>query len=251
MNPAGIARFKLTASHEPHEALQIRYTPDETSSTMYLNTAGGADEVTRTASPEIKFTEVAAVPPSTTPTYEGILSIPTVLDENNIGTTGTIEVKLEADSDTDDPSYDITGTDNDNTKSVTIQPNVTIPTVEIEFETVTMNINEGDTAEIKIIFSEDPVRTTVPIKFIPTVSGTDFLETTSNADAAGMQRSVDLTNFQIVPNTTKFSATFEVDTKTDNSMDEANGVITVTLSPPESGAMYTLNDAKKVLNNQC
>ena len=67
--------------------------------------------VTRTASPEIKFTEVAAVPPSTTPTYEGILSIPTVLDEDNIGTTGTIEVKLEADSDTDDPSYDITGTD--------------------------------------------------------------------------------------------------------------------------------------------
>ena len=246
VEPAGIARFKLTASHEPHEALRIRYTPNETSSTMYLNTAGGASEVTRTASPEIKFTEVAAVPPSSTSTYEGILSIPTVLDENNIGTNGTIEVKLEADSDTDDPSYNITGTDDDNTKSVSIQPNVTIPTVEIEFEQTTMNVEEGDKmVEIKVILNEDPVRTMVPIKYTPTVSGTDFLDTTLGA--ATVERPVTLSDFQTVPNTTKFSATFKIDTKDDNGNDEANGVITLTLSDPESGDKYTLNNAKKVL----
>ena len=175
---------------------------------MYLNTTGGASNVTRAASPEIKFTEVAAVSPSTTPTYEGILSIPTVLDENNIGTTGTIEVKLEADSDTDDPSYNITGSDDSNTKTVTIQPNVTIPTVEIEFEQTTMNVNEGDKmVEIKVILSEDPVRTRVPIKFIPTTTGTNFLEP-KNSKAAGDERIEELRNFQLVPNTTKFSATF-------------------------------------------
>ena len=109
-----------------------------------------------------------------------------------------------------------------------------------------MNIEEGDKmVEIKVILNEDPVRTMVPIKYTPTVSGTDFLDTTLGA--ATVERPVTLSDFQTVPNTTKFSATFKIDTKDDNGNDEANGVITLTLSDPESGDKYTLNNAKKVL----
>ncbi len=247
VEPAGIARFKLTSSHLPHRALGIKYTPEETTSTMYLNTSGGASGASRIASPKIKFTRVTATPPDSD-TFEGTLSIPTVTDLNNIGTTGTISVKLQADENTTDPSYAIMGTEDDtsNNRTVQIMSNVTIPTIEIEFEQTTMNVDEGDKMiEIKVILSEDPVRTSVPIKYAPSVTGTDFLDTTLGV--ATTERPVTLRNFQPVPNTTKFSATFKVDTKDDNGRDEANGVITLTLSDPENGAMYTLNNTKKVL----
>ena len=240
IEPTGIARFKLIASKLPHSALGIKYKPTETN-TMYLNTDSGASGVSRIASPKIKFTTVPPTPPATESTYEGTLSIPTVLDVGNIGVQGTISVLLENDTSTN-PSYQTTGTDAVNTKTVTIGSNIPVPTVEIEFEQTTMNIEEGDTAEIKVILDQDPVRLEFPIKVTPRVSGTNFLET-KGSDGDGDERMEDLNSFTPVPNTDKFSATFEVGTTT-NSNDEPNGVITLTLSDPVTEDKYTLGTNK-------
>ena len=128
------------------------------------------------------------------------------------------------------------------------------PEVELTIEANSLDVDEGDTATIKVTVSEDPVRMDLPIKFTPTESGTtSFLTSiTQNGVAKGSGVSRDFTLMSFLPdqdNPGKYFANITFDTEGPNLTDEANGVITVALDNPAVGAGYTVGTNKSITIN--
>ena len=225
------AEFTLTARPKPWQPLAIRFIPTNSSGNYLDETDDNSGDTWVSDDPKVSF-----APSEDGTEIVGTLSVPTT--DDNANTSGTISVQLLDDAKTMHKDYTITGTPTENTKTVQIS-DIPIPMISIASSTI--SVTEGDTASIKIIASEDPVRH-LKFHYTPTETGTSYLETTvgSNGESrmSGVSRTVTL-EFTEDQTINKYTANLMIATN-DIVGDSAHGSIAIVLDAPGTKDRYTV-----------
>ena len=219
------AQFTLTSDIQPRTALTIRYKPNNTTGNFLEVATNGAANMDRSVPTAITF---APPPGGATSPITGILTVPTITDDNN--DAGVISVELLGDDPTNtDPTYKIAGSDN--TKTVKV---FKYPVVELSIDDDTLTATEGDQdITITVTASENPMRS-IPITFTPTDTTGTYLADDLLGNGHNDPRAEDLTftNTAQSGSPEVWQATFDIDTKADDNTDAADGEIKVTLNAP-------------------
>ena len=246
--------FTLTASIEPLNNLEIRFTPTEAnapSTTTPTNFLDPTDPVSNSQkmSGEIRTSAELDFSGDSAP-YTAVLKISTRDDPNAV--MSSISVVLQP----DDPAYTIPTytitTDNNkiaqNTGTVTVidKPN---PTLSIAY--TGSAIDEGQDATFTITATEDPKRD-LTINFTPeNNTGGDYLKIDTSTvphplPISGQARAVTIAEAMFTPNDvqnpTMWTAPLTIETRTSDDKDANHGSIKVTLNAPTVLNDYTVSN---------
>ena len=235
------AEFILTANFKPLAPLVIKYAP-ENMTEEFLNVSGGASAANRTSDP-IEFKQIGD-----STDWTGTLEIPT--KDDTTAASGEIKVTLKADDINTPAKYTISATEADYTATVDV---VDIPTPILSIADITTPVTEGNMVKFMVSADADPRgRRTIPVNFTPTVTGTNFLDTTrTDKMTSGTEASATL-EFKPnpLPNTTDFIAELEIFVvDTPDGEDTDSGMITVQLNSQSNSqtirGKYTLTGSSK------
>ena len=248
--------FTLTASIEPLNNLEIRFTPTEADdpSTMtptnFLNPTDPVSGTTKNSgeirtSAELDFSGASAP-------YTAVLKISTRDDPNSV--ESSISVVLQP----DDPANTI------QTYTITTDPNLTAqntarvmiidkpnPTLSIAY--TGSAVKEGQDATFTITATEDPKRD-LTINFTPeNNTGGDYLKVDTSTvphplPASDQMRSVNITEEMFTPddvqNPTMWTAPLTIETRDPDLKDANHGSIKVTLNAPTIQNDYTVSNVQ-------